>query len=59
MLGERFGLTGAVWDFTRSVDLNLVGYAVVALFVMTWAVALAVWRLARIEERLALPADPA
>jgi nickel/cobalt transporter (NiCoT) family protein len=33
------------------IDLNEVGYAVVAVFVVTWAVALAVWRLGGIEER--------
>ena len=28
-----------------------VGYAIVALFVLTWAVALAVWHFGRVEER--------
>jgi high-affinity nickel-transport protein len=34
-------------------DLNNVGYVLVGLFVATWLVALAVWRLARIEQRWA------
>ncbi len=34
-----------------NVDLNLVGYVIVAAFVVTWAVALAVWRWGRVEER--------
>jgi high-affinity nickel-transport protein len=33
------------------LDLNAVGYAIVALFVATWAIALAVWHFGRIEER--------
>jgi high-affinity nickel-transport protein len=33
------------------VDLNVVGYAIAGLFAITWAVALAVWRFAHIEER--------
>jgi high-affinity nickel-transport protein len=33
------------------VDLNLLGYAIVALFVATWAIALGVWHFGRIEER--------
>ena len=37
------------------VDLGSVGYVVAALFALTWAVAVAVWRLGRIEQRLALP----
>jgi high-affinity nickel-transport protein len=36
-----------------NIDLNLVGYSIVGLFVLTWALALAVWRIGRIEERWA------
>ncbi len=35
------------------VDLGAVGYVIVALFALTWLVALAVWRFARIEKRWA------
>jgi high-affinity nickel-transport protein len=55
VLAGRLGLTGGLWDAVSGIDLNLVGYAVVALFVLTWAVAIAVWRLARIEERWGVP----
>ncbi|HET6505422.1 MAG TPA: HoxN/HupN/NixA family nickel/cobalt transporter [Baekduia sp.] len=44
VLGSRLGL---------SLDLNLVGYAIAALFAVTWAAAVALWRLGRIEERWA------
>jgi high-affinity nickel-transport protein len=54
VLSGRLGLTGGVWDALAGVDLNVLGYAVVALFVLTWAVAVAVWRLGRIEERWAV-----
>ena len=37
------------------VDLGSIGYVVAALFALTWAVAVAVWRLGRIEQRWALP----
>src|SRR3954451_18538928 len=33
------------------LDLNVVGYAIVGLFVATWIVALLVWRYGRIEEK--------
>ena len=33
------------------LDLNFVGYAIAALFVVTWIAAIAVWRLGRIEEK--------
>lgn len=51
LLAEKLGLGGPVWDTLRELDLNYVGYAVVVLFVLTWVVALAVWRFGRIEER--------
>jgi high-affinity nickel-transport protein len=51
VLADRLGLTGGVWDFLSGLDLNLVGYAIVGLFVATWAIALAIWRFGHIEER--------
>jgi high-affinity nickel-transport protein len=51
ILADQLSLTGGVWDLVANVDLNLVGYFIVGLFVITWVVALAIWRLARIEER--------
>jgi high-affinity nickel-transport protein len=53
VLADRLSLTGGVWDVVTNLDLNLVGYAIVALFVLTWAVALAVWRFGHLEERWA------
>jgi high-affinity nickel-transport protein len=52
---EKLSLSGGFWDWVSGIDLNSVGYIVVALFVATWAVALAVWRFGRLEERWALP----
>jgi high-affinity nickel-transport protein len=51
VLSDKLSLTGQPWDFVSGLDLNYVGYAIAATFVLTWAVALAVWRLGRIEER--------
>ena len=33
------------------IDLNAVGYVVFGLFVVTWVLALGVWRFGRIEDR--------
>jgi high-affinity nickel-transport protein len=56
VLAEHLGLTGGVWDVVAHLDLNLVGYLIVGLFVLTWAVAAAVRRFGHIEERWALDA---
>ena len=31
--------------------MNLLGFVIVAMFITTWAIALTIWRLGRIEER--------
>jgi nickel/cobalt transporter (NiCoT) family protein len=54
VLADRLGLSGGIWDVVANVDLNLVGYAVVALFVLTWTGALAFWHLGHVEERWSL-----
>ena len=51
VLAERLSLSGEPWDALTALDLNLVGYAIVALMVATWAIAVAVWRLGRVEQR--------
>ncbi len=54
----RLGLTGQPWDLVSNLDLNHVGYAIVGLFVLTWVIAVGVWRFARIEERWSAHLDP-
>jgi nickel/cobalt transporter (NiCoT) family protein len=51
VLADELSLTGGLWDVVTGIDLNLIGYLVVALFVLTWAIAVTVWRVGRIEER--------
>jgi nickel/cobalt transporter (NiCoT) family protein len=51
VLVDRLSLDGQPWAFLSSLDLNYVGYAIAVLFMLTWAVALLVWRFGRIEAR--------
>ena len=55
---SELGLRGGLWSALSSVDLNTAGYLVVGLFVLTWALALAVWRFGRIEERWSAAVRP-
>lgn len=61
VLADRFTLHGPVWDAVANVDLDRVGYLMVGLFGATWVVALATWRLGRVEQRWAarLALEPA
>jgi nickel/cobalt transporter (NiCoT) family protein len=51
ILAQKANLTGGFWGWIANLDLNVVGYFIVALFVGTWAVALLVWKYGRIEEK--------
>jgi high-affinity nickel-transport protein len=51
LLGQESGLHGAFWRFVGGFDLNTAGFVIVGVFVLTWVVALLVWRFADIERR--------
>jgi nickel/cobalt transporter (NiCoT) family protein len=57
LLAGQMGLSGGFWDWIAGIDLNAVGFVIVGMFVATWVVALLIWRVARIEERWAIPVD--
>ncbi|MES1247622.1 MAG: HoxN/HupN/NixA family nickel/cobalt transporter [Actinomycetota bacterium] len=50
LLASRLGWSGPVWSRLEHVDLNVVGFGVVAVFALTWAVSVAVWRLGRLAD---------
>ncbi|MFC4498106.1 MULTISPECIES: HoxN/HupN/NixA family nickel/cobalt transporter [Streptomyces] len=61
LIADQAGLHGPFWDWVSGLDLNFVGYVIVGLFFATWALALLVWKVGRIEEKwtagLARPAE--
>jgi high-affinity nickel-transport protein len=57
LLVDRLGLDGGPLAWIASLDLEFVGFAIVGLFALTWALAVAVWRFGRIEQRW--PPQPA
>jgi len=59
LLSEKAGLHGAFWDWVGGLDLNIVGYVIVGLFFLTWAVAMTVWKVGNIEEKWSAGLRPA
>jgi nickel/cobalt transporter (NiCoT) family protein len=55
LAGSQFGVRSGLLEFVGRIDLEYVGYGVVSLFLLTWAVAWSVWRFARIDKRWADP----
>lgn len=51
ILTDKLGIHHGPLAAIGSLDLNNVGFIIVGLFIAAWVVALAVWRLARIEQR--------
>ncbi len=59
LTASQLNLSGPFWNWFEKIDLNMLGFAIVALFVLTWAIALAVWRFGHIEERWNAHVTPA
>jgi high-affinity nickel-transport protein len=51
LLANELHLRGRFWNAMANFDINTAGFIVVAMFVVTWIAALAVWRFGRIEAR--------
>jgi high-affinity nickel-transport protein len=48
---DRAHITSGPIAAIADIPLDYAGYGIVGLFVLSWVVALAVWRIGRIEER--------
>lgn len=59
LFAGQLGWRGPFWDWLGELDLNTVGFVIVGIFVITWLVALLVWRYGRIEEKWSVPAESA
>ncbi len=55
LLADKMGITTGPLAAIGGLDLEHVGYGIVALFVLTWAVAITVWKVGRVEERWSAP----
>jgi high-affinity nickel-transport protein len=51
LLSSELNLHGRFWNDMANFNINTAGFFVVGLFVVTWAVALAIWHFLHVEER--------
>ena len=51
LIGQEAGFGGPFWHTVAGFNINTAGFVIVGVFVVTWAVALAVWRFGRIEDK--------
>lgn len=51
LLAQHLNLGGGFWNGFENININLLGFIIVGMFVATWAVALLIWHFGHIEER--------
>jgi nickel/cobalt transporter (NiCoT) family protein len=51
LLSQQLNINGRFWVDMQNADINTLGFVIVGLFVLTWAIALLIWRFGRIEEK--------
>src|SRR6266568_4761455 len=51
LISQEYRLGGGFWSFMGNFDINKAGFVIVGVFVVTWAVALAIWHFGKIEQR--------
>ena len=51
LLASELHLSGTLWSYVSSFNINQAGLIIVGLFVLTWSVAISVWRFGNVERR--------
>ncbi len=51
LLASEVNLPGSFWAWFEGIDINLLGFVIVGMFVATWVIALSVWKFGHIEDR--------
>ena len=51
VLINMLNLKGSYFDFIGSLDFGVLGYVIVGIFLLTWAVSVGIWKFFRLEER--------
>src|SRR5579875_2626934 len=51
LIAQEANLGGGFWAFMQSFNINKAGFVIVAIFVITWAVAVGIWRFGKIEQK--------
>jgi high-affinity nickel-transport protein len=58
LLAQRMGVHSGPLGWIAGLNLNYVGYGIVGLFVLTWAIALSVWKFGKVEQKWATSGEP-
>jgi len=59
LVAQETNLSGGFWTFLEGFNINRAGFIIVGIFVVTWVVALLVWRFGNIESKWELQTSQA
>jgi nickel/cobalt transporter (NiCoT) family protein len=51
LIASQLNLSGSFWNWFENININLLGFVIVGMFVATWAIALSIWHYGKIEQR--------
>ena len=57
LVGQELNLTTGAWGWIEGLNINTLGFFIVGLFVVTWALAVVIWRAFGFERRYGSPAE--
>ena len=49
VITPKLGLKGGVWTWIQDLNFGSIGYILVGLFILTWAISYSVWRVLKLE----------
>ncbi|MGH9029524.1 MAG: HoxN/HupN/NixA family nickel/cobalt transporter [Acidimicrobiales bacterium] len=58
VLSNELHVHGGFWSFVTGFNINEAGFAIAATFVFVWVAAIAYWKLAKVEDRWTVAAEP-
>jgi nickel/cobalt transporter (NiCoT) family protein len=58
LVAQEANLSGPLWGFLSNFNINSAGFVIVGMFLVTWAVALAVWHFGDVERKWGQPVTP-
>ena len=50
IVADRLGLSGGIWNALGDLDFGLIGFGIIAIFVVSWAISTAIYRWKRYDD---------
>jgi len=51
LVASELNLSGSFWKWFENINISMIGFVIVGMFVITWAIASSIWHFGHIEER--------